>query len=601
MDETKHMDNSIPMNIGDLAATIALASNALAAAAEALAEAARAMSDASSTFDGGKLPETLSGTKQPTNTEYKLDSRNDSTNNSLKDLPCLVDQHVLANQQAGPRSECEVPVTAYRPASIVSPNSDSEVGVAPYHYLSDRNLPGPSSFQPERYNDPFQSHATHGLNNKLDISPSSPAASTSRVPLTQPPDDVRDNGPQSNTSRLLEAMKLYPTIPPGRNYIYFDQDSDGLAFIAYMALQAHRIICMVPDDILDAYLSLLQSFTHAKVHCADTPEQFTSISATLGPLNVNYYDILCTPRSKFIFNAPSFYQLFPDCILHWGAPSSSYYYIALVNLPYTVRNCIMETGEYTFDGGAHGVEPYSEAVLNTCFHPNSPFQHLSQISSLIFNGSNAPGLTGVQPSGARPDSDPWALYNTSSLTTSQTQGDTGDSLPAGHYYVVLDGANDIDIIPIITYIALKSDKTICYVPPKKDLDQCLRLIKSISNIDGMGCSSTKPKKVKVAVNAFKLNKARILLRKAAPEWHVCWSKSLADFLIYCGTPSDLPSYIDECRWKVSHSLLVLTKAQYSSIQRKLNRLLEEHPHFGVSNGSHPPALYALRRSLVSHM
>jgi hypothetical protein len=52
-------------------------------------------------------------------------------------------------------------------------------------------------------------------------------------------------------------MNSYPRIPAGRNYIYFDQDSDGLAFMAYMALQVNRIICVVPDNVLSDYSSLV--------------------------------------------------------------------------------------------------------------------------------------------------------------------------------------------------------------------------------------------------------------------------------------------------------------------------------------------------------
>ncbi|KAF8685528.1 hypothetical protein RHS04_00418 [Rhizoctonia solani] len=347
MDETFYAGKQMQPNLHDLATTIALASDALAAAAGALAEASRAISDASDKLNKSKDPVPSNPIIELAEIRERSDLVDTSTNNK--------NQHVISIS-----SEC-----------------DSEVEVTSDHFPPHEQVPEPSFFQPETTNNLRGPYTTtvNEINDQLD-------------PSFAPP-----NPTSSYTSTLLDAMNLYPRIPSGRNYIYFDQDSDGLAFVAYMALQANRIVCLIPDDIVDGFSKLLKSLTHANVHRADTPEQFTHILADIGPLNTNYYDIFCTSRSKFILNAPTFLLLCPDYILHWGLPSSSYYYIALAKLPQTVRNCIMEIGEYQFDESAHGAQPYSKAILDACFHPDSPFEPLRKIAFQLVTRYSHLGLT----------------------------------------------------------------------------------------------------------------------------------------------------------------------------------------------------------------
>jgi hypothetical protein len=140
---------------------------------------------------------------------------------------------------------------------------------------------------------------------------------------------------------MLEAMTTYPTIPPGRNYIHLDELSDGLAFVAYAALQNYRTICVVPDQDLANYATLvsselefiahftercqLESLTHAKVHRIETGLQFKQISWTSCNLEPASFNIFITPHKKFTINAALFEPLSPDCIIYWGQPSITYY------------------------------------------------------------------------------------------------------------------------------------------------------------------------------------------------------------------------------------------------------------------------------------
>jgi hypothetical protein len=51
-----------------------------------------------------------------------------------------------------------------------------------------------------------------------------------------------------------------------------------------------------------------------------------------------------------------------------------------------------------------------------------------------------------------------------------------EKLPAGHFYIILDQANDIDIVPMVAYIGTRIKKCICNIPQKKSLDRCQKLV-----------------------------------------------------------------------------------------------------------------------------
>lgn len=53
-------------------------------------------------------------------------------------------------------------------------------------------------------------------------------------------------------------------------------------------------------------------------------------------------------------------------------------------------------------------------------------------------------------------------------------------MPAGHYYIVLDAPNNTDIALLISYIALRSLKTVCYIPPNRGLKNFRTAVSSLS-------------------------------------------------------------------------------------------------------------------------
>ncbi|KAF8747636.1 hypothetical protein RHS01_11305 [Rhizoctonia solani] len=373
MNDTNCMDVYNQPNLDDLAATIALASDALAAAAEALAEASRAMSDVSSKFNRREMPESSSTIPQLVEIGEQSGLVDNSTNNK--------NQHAEPELHADSQIGLGTLETTSRPSSVlsISSESDSEVEVISDSFLSHGKFQDLLAFKLKR---PITCMAhvlrlvanstisSHHLHLPIRIHEYSPRYSS----------DKRDQG----LPLLLEVMGSYPKIPPGRNYIYFDQDSEGLAFVAYMALHANRMICIIPDDMVDGFSRLLESLTHANVHRADTLDQFTRISTEIGPFDMSYCDIFCTSSSKFILNAASCLLLSPD-------------YIALATLPPTARNCVMEIGEYHFDESTHMIQPYPQAVIDTCFQPNSPFEALLRVSSRLVSGFGPPNYMETDP------------------------------------------------------------------------------------------------------------------------------------------------------------------------------------------------------------
>ncbi|CUA68937.1 Thyroid adenoma-associated protein homolog [Chlorocebus aethiops] [Rhizoctonia solani] len=396
--------------------------------------------------------------------------------------------------------------------------------------------------------------------------------------------------------KLIEVMKSHPTIPPGRNYIHLDGPSDALAFIAYMALQAQRIVCVVPSQRQDACAKLLKSLTYANIHIIDTPNQYQDLSTRLGKINATSFDILLTPCGEFTFNAKWVKQSSPDCVLHWSHPASGYFFTTrriVKSLPRSARTCVLVVNESRFDGKAHEVELYPRAILDRCFQSNSPLQLLRQFASQLVPPSptiqaSPNTLVSKQPPQLRP------------LEPSHSSGKTV-LFPGGHYYSVLDEVNDIDIISITAHIASNSKKIICHIPSDRDLIRFQTLMTRITTVNIIAPTILGDKRFEEMLKSFKSKKSGIWLRSTSTRWNSFWSKSLVDCAIYWGVPSDLVNYSKECKLKVKTSYLFLTPSQYSSIHFQLNakRGLKEHPHIQTSDSTLPGTqLYKLRQKLV---
>ncbi|KAH7325330.1 hypothetical protein B0J17DRAFT_229924 [Rhizoctonia solani] len=244
--------SSAPVEFGNLAAMVALTSDALAAAAEALVEAARAMSDASGTFVIGDLTELSGGitnlTSAPSASDYRNNQETDST--SIGPLG-QVGQH-------GSRCERGISATSLPepPPTLVSSDSSKEVKLVPFQLRPGKNISGPQPSRHDAKDDILGLHDTFApeLNNKRDVLPSSLvilASSNGLETVPNPPSGNGRSSPQSILYKFFVVIKSYPPIPPGRNYIQVESSCDALAFIGFMARQngmpdrRKRLLCQL--------------------------------------------------------------------------------------------------------------------------------------------------------------------------------------------------------------------------------------------------------------------------------------------------------------------------------------------------------------------
>ncbi|CAE6477388.1 unnamed protein product [Rhizoctonia solani] len=399
-------------------------------------------------------------------------------------------------------------------------------------------------------------------------------------------------------------MESYPPIPAGRNYIQLVQASDALAFIEYMALQAYRTILLVPDQLATTFSELLKSLTRTNVHRITTVHEFQHISTAFRDILVtDSYDVLVI--SSDLLNFVSLHDLYSDCVLHWGQPPNANLFIsrAIVFLPLTATVCII-VGKQDFNGLAYAVAPYPELVLAACVNPQSPFHLLRQLSSQLLFGydqrvqmelwkfiSNTP----TNPIAPKPLMPP-------APSVSYQQAPSVLSLPPGHYYILLDTAKEIDIIPVVVLLAMNTRKVMCRITTRKDLYHYRRLMRGF-DLNIIIPKLAKYPAVKAAMDELKSDQRGILLRNEYKDWNIHFSRSLVNCLIFCGIPPDgVKKYYTECREKVTHSYLILTNAEYYKIpfQQTLGRHITSHPTIKASEFTRPGSqLYDLRQQLIN--
>ncbi|KDN40296.1 hypothetical protein RSAG8_08206, partial [Rhizoctonia solani AG-8 WAC10335] len=585
-----------------IATDLALASEALAAAADALTEAARAMSDASGTsrckpvsIPGGMISDvspTDTVTGKSAGAEIVNQGEPDRVNQhsawNLNELAGYSPSYLLSDlpqRKRVPKTESGGPVlvssTGSR-ATLSESNSqngpETKATITPIYGSHQASHPS-IEVKPE-------------LNNKFDPLPSYPGVSISNGNVDSSPEPTGDSsvsGSLSDVSRLLEDIKSYPTIPLGRNYISLDKVSDALAFIAYMALQVNKIICLIPDQYMSTCSELLKYLFRTNVYQVNTYHHLQDIYRELGTtLRPRSYHILLDPSLMSAALSPK--HINPDCFIHWGQPKGNDHY-GLNSFPTSVKICIVLVGKRHLNQRVRGVIPYSNEALNTCFNPNSPFQLLRQISA-------QPNLPRVKSRSttSQPNSSTSEPPSNPGLPVSPRQERTTRPTPSGNYYIVINTEQDRDIIPIITYIALNSKRVMCHVPNNKDPATYKSLIE-LAYPNAIISTSATLASLEAAVARLKLVESGILLRGAAKDWNSFLSDSLVDCLIYCGIPQvKLKRYCNECKNKVTRSYLILTGSEYSRLQSQLTSSLriKEHPYIRTSESSRPgSSLYDL--------
>ncbi|CAE6465930.1 unnamed protein product [Rhizoctonia solani] len=502
-----------PLDLGNLGAAIALASEALAAAAEALAEAAKAISAASDAFENIDHDKSSKNTTCAANVSGNSSSKREQTiTGESKDSLGQATQHAAIDQQSMSRFDRGITITSTPPPS--TPRSTVEIGPA---HLSESH---PPQFERKGGSSKLIVTPEYELNNKLDALPPSPitlAPNTPNMVFTRA-EKSQASGPESNTSKLLEAMKSHPTIPPGRNCIYLDHPSDALAFIAFMALQVHRIICVVPNNGQGTYAELLKPLTHASIHCINGPWDYSNFLTALANASSVSYEILLTPCGNYQSNCGWMQESQPDCILHWTLPANVYSTTTrnvVENISGTVRACVMVVGDDSIDADMLGIALYSTSILERCFQPDSPFQILRRLSSQLLQAT--PVVPSAPHSSEQPPQSPLLQPPTCRIpTSSNSPRANAVTLPPGHYYIVMDQSNDIDVIPVIAYIALNTKKVVCHIPSSENVGRYHTFINAIANLNVI-TSTSKGKKLKAPTSRLKSEKSGILLRNVDTE------------------------------------------------------------------------------------
>ncbi|KAG9095885.1 hypothetical protein FRC06_009320 [Ceratobasidium sp. 370] len=169
-------------------------------------------------------------------------------------------------------------------------------------------------------------------------------------------------------------------------------------------------------------------------------------------------------------------------------------------------------------------------------------------------------------------------------SSAQLPGNSSVDLPhPGRYFVVLE--EEFDAIPLISYLAIKNKKTICYVASPESPRHYKDIFEATTNL-----AVTFPTAIKYA------NKMQTQLASASRPTMLIqfyWAlhsaglqKSTANAVICLGVPADIESYVKGAAQNVAHSYLVLNANEYSDprVRASFLRLgITAHPASTIIN------------------
>lgn len=219
-----------------------------------------------------------------------------------------------------------------------------------------------------------------------------------------------------------------------------------------------------------------------------------------------------------------------------------------------------------------GVAQYPQAVLQDHFGPASTYQMVCKVISLALAVKNTPSQDG------RAGGSNSVVVVPNSIQASPAESQATPKMVSGHYYVVLGLARELEVIPLMAHVALRSKKTICCLPSDR-LAICQRRIEGDTKLRAVICGS-KAKAIKKSIDRFKSQSYHILLRAADMRWTSLLGKSPIESLVYWGVPPNIEEYFKECSQRVSHSCLIVTEEQYRQILSRNSSAkfpLEQHP------------------------
>ncbi|KAL5634358.1 hypothetical protein ACGC1H_002427 [Rhizoctonia solani] len=546
----------VMIDIAQLATTIVLTAEALAAAAAALAEAAKAIMDLSQDFGGGQA------------------WANDFTysTNQAEGKPHVnkdrVDEHAQSNLQKEYQTEKGTGTSAF---------SLTDSGLDP------NNEGGPSSQSCE------QTRIRHTppegeRNNSLDAFPISPKSDqSSKIDKNEPgsgphPIDEK-NGAHTHHKVADFGILVHGNKPPSpRHMIRFNQQSGGVSFMAYMALQNSKTLCIISNQksTMGQYAKALEAITQFRVFYPITTQcvRFTNPTVQSFVAYTSPAILLLSPDQPLEIHHIG---LHVDCVVYWGVPLANFCYSLrfLARSPLTISFCLVLTPGLAVNPGVYGVVEYPTRTLESIFEPGSLFDRVCETASPILTGL---GLGWTTPT----------LYFPStgrSSTASATQSSPPQPplapisrrnfqiMPPGHYYIILPSMQNSDITPLIAYIALNSLKVMCYLPDGRNV----KVYNDINRIATVNAFLGKAR-IRNGIEQLKYSSHGVLLRSTTGNLDEHFTKGLASCLIYFGPPASPNFYARNLAPKVTHTYLVLTEAERTILPRlSLTPSIREHP------------------------
>ncbi|CAE6411030.1 unnamed protein product [Rhizoctonia solani] len=376
----------------------------------------------------------------------------------------------------------------------------------------------------------------------------------------------------------------------GRYWIRFHQESDAVSFMAYMALQSTKTVCIISNQkpLMSAYAKALERITKFPVF---HPTDLNCLQLT-DPLVQSFITytspaiLLLSPDRPLELNIM---DLQMDCAVYWGIPWSAEYYRSrvLARSPLNILSClILTTSELGLDPKSYGTIEYPVEFLKSI---SEPFKNMRNTAGSILAGLKL---------GRAMSTDISAVSRTSGIHDTHLHGRNLKSMPAGHYYVTLDSMHDLDIIPLIAYIALNSKKVMCYLPGDKQIEFYQKQLDALATVNAIVAPGKGKARVQLGIDQLRSSRYGILLRHTGGDLGQSFTKDLADCLIYFGLPSNPSLHAKTVSTKVSHSYLIFADPKRTGLPRRLSTMnppLEKHPFLqDLSDAVDGPALYDLR-------
>ncbi|KAG8742041.1 hypothetical protein FRC10_002067 [Ceratobasidium sp. 414] len=169
------------------------------------------------------------------------------------------------------------------------------------------------------------------------------------------------------------------------------------------------------------------------------------------------------------------------------------------------------------------------------------------------------------------------------------------------YYFVLE--EEFDAIPLISYLGLNYQKTVCYVPSPESMKIYQSIFQSITELTVIS-PATMSDATQAQAQLASASQATMLVQFYWALHSSVLQQSTADASICWGIPTDLETYVNGAAKNVAHSYLLLSTKEYNDplVRMGLARLeVNKHPSNDSINDSSSDSLLApMRRKTMAH-